>query len=300
MRFTAKNNNVISLAFITVISFAIASCTGGGETKEAAEGFKIDSAASTALQVGNVVFCIPSPIQTAVLIKDVGANYSKEMLNSTQNTNSYSTNYLKSLNLGIYGADLGYSTIYEQPQDGIKYLKVVQGLADDIGVSGAFSAEMMKRITENLGNQDSMLSMVSDCYRSTNAFLQNNDRDDVCALILAGGWIESLYFVTQIAGSMTNQEIINRIGEQKNTLNNLIKLIEPHYNQPEFRELLDQLIDLSYVFDEVEIKYTFEEPTVDVDKKISTINSTSEVIITDEQIKSISEKIESIREQIVG
>ena len=142
--------------------------------------------------------------------------------------------------------------------------------------------------------------MVSDCYRAANAYLQNNDRDDACALILAGGWIESLYFVTRIAGTMTNQDIINRIGEQKSTLNNLIKLIEPHYNRPEFRELIDQLIDLSYVFDEVEIKYTFEQPKVDVNKQISTINSTSEVIITDEQIKSISEKIQLIREQIIG
>lgn len=298
MRFTTKNT--INLVFLSVMSLVIAGCTGGEGTKEASEDLTIDSAASTVLQIGNVVFCIPSPIQTAILIKDVGANYDKEMLNATQNTNSYSTNYQKALNLGIYGADLGYATIYEQPQDGIKYLKAVEGLADDIGVSGAFSAEMMKRITENLGNQDSLLGMVSDCYRAANAYLQNNDRDDACALILAGGWVESLYFVTRIAGSMTNQEIINRIGEQKNTLNNLIKLIEPHYNQPEFRELLDQLIDLSYEFDEVEIKYTFEQPKVDVDKQISTINSTSEVIITDEQIKSISEKIQIIREQIVG
>jgi len=298
MRFTAKNT--INLVFLSVISLVIASCTGGEGTEEASEDLTIDSAAATVLQIGNVVFCIPSPIQTAILIKDVGANYDKEMLNATQNTNSYSTNYQKALNLGIYGADLGYATIYEQPQDGIKYLKVVEGLADDIGVSGAFSVEMMKRITENLGDQDSLLGMVSDCYRAANAYLQNNDRDDACALILAGGWIESLYFVTRIAGSMTNQEIINRIGEQKNTLNNLIKLIEPHYNQPEFRELLDQLIDLSYEFDEVEIKYTFEQPKVDVNKQISTINSTSEVIITDEQIKSISEKIQLIREQIIG
>lgn len=298
MRFTTKNT--INLVFLSVISLVIASCSGGEGTNEASEDLTIDSAASTVLQIGNVVFCIPSPIQTAILIRDVGANYDKEMLNATQNTNSYSTNYQKALNLGIYGADLGYATIYEQPQDGIRYLKVVEGLADDIGVSGAFSAEMMKKITENLGNQDSLLFMVSDCYRAANAFLQTNDRDDACALILAGGWIESLYFVTRIAGSMTNQEIINRIGEQKNTLSNLIKLIEPHYNQPEFRELIDQLIDLSYEFDEVEIKYTYEQPTVNVDKQNSIINSTSEVIITDEQIKNISEKIQLIREQIIG
>ena len=297
MILTTKNNNIVILAFIT--AFAIGGC-GGGEESEDASGVKIDSAASAALQIGNVVFCIPSPIQTAVLIKNVGANYSKAMLNSTQNTVSYSTNYLKALNLGVYGADLGYATIYEQPQDGIKYLKAVQGLADDIGVSGAFSPEIMKRITDNLGSQDTLLNMVSDCYRSANAFLQNNDRDDACALILAGGWIESLYFVTQIAGSMANQQIINRIGEQKATLNNLIKLLEPHYNQPEFRELLDQLIDLAYGFDDVNVKYTFKQPTVDADKKTSTINSTSEVIITDEQIKNISEKIQLIRDQIIG
>ncbi|MFH1319314.1 MAG: hypothetical protein ABII90_01510 [Bacteroidota bacterium] len=299
MKYNIITNSIKSILFIAIISFAIG-CTNEEGVKETTEDLLVvDSTASSVLQVGNVVFSIPSPIQTAVLIKDVGANYNKEMLNPSENISYYSTNYQKALNLGIYGADLGYASIYEQPQDGLKYLNSVKKLADNIGVSGAFSAETMKKITEYLGNTDSLLGMVSTCYRSANAFLKENDREDVCALILAGGWIESIYFVTQIAGTMDNQKIIDRIGEQKNTLDNLIKLIEPHYNDPQFTELLDQLYDLALEFDDVEIKFIFEKPTHDNDNKITTVNSRSEVIISDEQIKRISEKVFSIREQII-
>mgnify|MGYP001561723146 FL=1 len=297
-----KSKSALYKGFTLFISLIILlwGCNSGDELKDTIDEEKTDSAASNVLELGNVVFCIPSPIQTAILVKDVGASYDKKLLNSPGNKSSYSTNFQKALNLGVYGADLGYVTIYEQPQDGISYLNTIKDLADDIGVASAFSPEIMKRISENIGNQDSLLNMVSSCYRSLNAFLKENERDDVCALVLAGGWIESTFFVTRISGILKSQELVNRIGEQKSTLNNLIKLIEPFYNDPQFTELLDQLYDLADDFDGVVVEYEYAKPTVNESKKLTIINSKSKVTITEEEIQVIREKIEALRNQIVG
>ena len=288
------------ITLLAIGSLFLTSCGGGEELESDPEAVKIDSSGTNVLELGNTVFCIPSPVQTAILVKEVGAAYNKELMNSPDNYSSYATDFQKALNLGVYGADLGYATIYEHPQDGLRYLKTVQGLADDIGVASAFSPAMIARITNNIGNQDSLLNMVGHCYRSLNAFLQENDRDDVCALVLAGGWIESTYFVTVISGTFESQELVNRLAEQKTTLENLIKIIEPFYNDPQFTELLDEMYDLSDDFDKVKLEYVYEKPTVDEKNKKTIINSRSKVIISPELISSIRAKIATLREQVIG
>jgi hypothetical protein len=47
------------------------------------------------------------------------------------------------------------------------------------------------------------------------------------------------------------------------------------------------------------MKYTFVEPTLQADKKLTILNSKTEVKITPEQIQAISDKIASIRKSIV-
>ncbi len=142
--------------------------------------------------------------------------------------------------------------------------------------------------------------MVGSAYRSLNQFLQENDRADVCALVLTGGWIESTYYVTSISGTMDSQELVDRLGEQKSTLENLIKLIEPYYNDPQFTELLDLLYGLSNDFDKVKIEYSYEEPVVDEEAKKTIIKSTSKVTISEEMIQSIRTKIDELRAEIIG
>ncbi|MBN8695679.1 MAG: hypothetical protein J0L87_04035 [Bacteroidetes bacterium] len=288
-----------TLVLLSVTALLTTGC-GGDETANTDELPPVDSTQTTILNVNGEIFSIPSPIQTAFLIKNSGATYSKEVLNPANKSSQYSTNFSKALNLGIYGADLGYVTIYDQTQDAIGYLNAAKKLADELGVSGAFDAQTIDRFQKNLGNKDSMLVLVGVAYRSSDSYLKNNDRNDVSGLVLAGGWLESLYFATNVYKTKPNEDVKRRIAEQKSSLQSLIKLLTQYYSQPEYTEFIDNLNDLSTVFDGVEFKYTYEKPTTDAEKKMTTINSKSEVNITPEQIESISQKVKSIRSAIVG
>ncbi|MBL7890403.1 MAG: hypothetical protein JNL24_12680 [Bacteroidia bacterium] len=288
-----------SLVLLSVTALLTTGC-GGDDAANTDELPPVDSTQTTILNVNGEIFSIPSPIQTAFLIKNSGATYSKEVLNPANKSSQYSTNFSKALNLGIYGADLGYVTIYDQTQDAIGYLNAAKKLADELGVSGAFDAQTIDRFQKNLGNKDSMLVLVGVAYRSSDSYLKNNDRNDVSGLVLAGGWLESLYFATNVYKTKPNEDVKRRIAEQKSSLQSLIKLLTQYYSQPEYTEFIDNLNDLSTVFDGVEFKYTYEKPTTDAEKKMTTINSKSEVNITPEQIESISQKVKSIRTAIVG
>ncbi|HVA99061.1 MAG TPA: hypothetical protein VNG53_09215 [Bacteroidia bacterium] len=292
-------NVVFVLATVSVLSFGCKS--SGDKSADASTAPKIDSNKTTVVNVNWHLFSIPSPIQTAFLIQKSGATYDKTILNPAAKSANYSSNFQKAINLGVYGADLGYVTMYDQPQDAIAYLHSVKTLADALGVSSAFDKQTLDRFQKNIGNKDSLLMLVSVAYRESDAYLKNNQRNNVSGLILAGGWIESLNFATDVLKTKNTTEIQNRIADQKTSLQSLIAMLTPYTaDDADSKKLVDNLNDLSKLFDAVQIDYQFVSPTVDVPNKTTTVNSKSDVKITPEQIQAITQKIQSIRTQIVG
>ena len=79
--------------------------------------------------INDILQRIPAPLEISVLLKESGKQYNASFLNPTDNLARYNTNYKKALNLGIYGTDLGYTNIYEQNNDGIKYMATIKELA---------------------------------------------------------------------------------------------------------------------------------------------------------------------------
>jgi len=284
------------ICLLIPVTMLFSACGGGNDDENVDKKLEntIDSS-NVALGVSGKVFIIPSPIQTAILIQKSGAAYDKGMMNATDKANSYSTKFQKCLNLGIYGADLGYTTLYDQTQDAITYFKVTNDLATDLGLSSAFDNNLIQRFQKNLGKKDSMLSLVSVAYRASNDFLKDNERNEEAALIIAGGWIETLQFAIGVMKTKGNEDIKRRIAEQKNTLNNLISLLSAYQGNEEYAELLQKLNDLKTEYDKVGYKYIYETPVTDEVNKVTTITSKSEITITPESINAIGEKIAAIR-----
>jgi len=246
--------------------------------------------------IGDQIFSIPSPVQTAFLIKDVGVPFNSDYVNPADNAMNYSSNFSKALNLGVYGADLGYLTIYEQTDGALRYLKSVRGLSKELGLEGAFDEKLADRFSSNIGNQDSMLVFVSDAYRSSDNYLKENDKNDVAALVLAGGWIESMYIAADAAVSSNNPLLIERLGDQKNPLISLIAMLG-QYNAD--ADLINELEDLLGIFAGIKYTYEYVPSSTNESKKETTIKSKHTVEIADGDLEAIINKIESIRTEIV-
>jgi hypothetical protein len=288
---------------IALVALTLFNCSGGDKKKEGVEETPVDTAKvvnNGVLNVRGELFSIPSPVQTAMLIQKTGSSYDKSILNVTSNSGQYKTDFSKALNLGIYGADLGYVTMYSKTQDALSYLAAVKKIADDLGVSGAFDAKTMDRINKNITVKDSMLVLVGVAYRASDAFLKNNQRNDVSGLILAGGWIESLNFAISVNKLKENEEIKMRIAEQKQALGSIIKLLSQYQSQSGYSELIDDLKDLAKVYDTVTFKYIYEKPETNEAAKTTTINSHTEINITKEQINLITTKLIALRNKIIS
>ena len=246
---------------------------------------------------------IPSPLEIAVLLKESGTNYDQGLLNDTKNIAQYNSSFKKALNLGIYGTDLGYTNIYEQNQDALSYLNAIRELADGLSIGRLFNFGTIKRLATNSRNLDSLLLITTQNFNNINAHLQEQQRANLSVLLLTGGWIEALHIICQTTErNMDNQELKDRIGEQKIIMENIMLLLSLYSeSNPNIKELQEKMTVLQEKFENIEITSTYAESTLEEVNGIVTIsnNSTSTVVITNENIQEIAATTASIRNYII-
>lgn len=248
----------------------------------------------------NKLFSIPSPVQTSYLIKRLDISFNRSLLNDENKVNDYVTEQKQALNLGIYGADLGYAALYNEKATTIKYLSSIQKLTSQLGLDGAFDTSFYDRFKNQGAAGDSMILLMTDAFKKADFFLKESQRKPVTALILTGGWIESLYFACELESKNQSSEIRTRIGEQKRSLSSVIEILE-EYNQDGANDsLITKLKGLQESFEKIKSVYTYSAPETDEEKHLTTFNHTLEVQLSTELLKEIQNKVIEIRNEIIN
>ena len=253
--------------------------------------------------INSILQQIPSPLEISVLLKESGTKYNSNILNTTDNLSKYNSNYKKALNLGVYGTDLGYTNIYEQNQDGIKYLTSIKSLADGLNIGQFFDIETIARLAANSKNLDSLLLITTQNFNSINHYLQTQSRANLSVLLLTGGWIEAMQITCQVAAKdPKNKNLQEKIGEQKIILEQIVLLLSFYKDDENMASLLKDLSDLKVAFDKINIIYTYKESTMKIVDGVAVIedNSTTTINITDKDIAAITSLTNSIRNKIIS
>jgi len=290
-----------SIIFSIALLGVLTACGGNEAVKKPEIDEEIlDPNSSLNTNFDGKIFSIPSPIQTSMLIKESNIAYSENLLNPTANVSNYTTESKRALNLGIYGTDLGYAALYNQNSVSLKYLSAIEKLTNELKLEGAFDKQFMTRFDKNSTNQDSMLVIVSEAFRKADNFLKSTDRKNTSVLILTGGWIESLYFACEMNSSNSNKKIIDRIGEQQETLNTIIEILKLYNKNGENDDILSDMQELKLSFDQINIEYDFVAPKTDESKKLTTLQHRTVVKIDSNVLNMITSKISTIRAKIIG
>jgi len=258
------------LGFIIISSF-LASC--GSEQKSAVQEPVVETEAEMTeadlAQADAMIQNMPSPIEMAILVKHAGGEYNASLLNDVKKLDSYLTNGKKTINMGIYSSDVGYTSLYKQTQETVFYLNNVRKLSDDIGLSDAFDQAMFDRVETNIENRDSLLQILSSSYDMANQYLKENNRMNTSVLMIAGGWIESMYLAANLGvGGGRPQDIISlRILEQELVLGKIVSSMRMIDDDPMVAEFASKLEELSKVLVAKEIRIgEGEDATVDAEK----------------------------------
>lgn len=291
------------LIFVVVIVFTACNQQADKQTnsKELMTNYKTEELENTEKTIKKVFFNLPSPIELTQTILSANHTFNTELLNSVDNISKYNSSTKKSLNFGIYGADLCYCRVYEQLQESINYLSAIRQISDELQIPEEEGSKTIDRIEKNLNNRDSVFDIIADTYAEADGYLKENERDETATYILVGGWVEGMYFATSIAKENPEKEdIINRIAEQKYSLENLILLISDYVNSPVIKDIMPNLKKLNGIYENIDISY--DKPVIVTDKEtnVTTINNKTEILITNEQIQEITKIIENIRSIIIN
>jgi hypothetical protein len=244
------------------------------DSDENTEGTGLDSQKISAQNVFNTISSRSTIIE---LTKNANAEYNVQYLSNPDNVSKYALESSRALNLGVYGADLNVASIYDQTQESMLFFKCVSILAKTIGVSDSFDENMGDRMTTNQSNRDSTLSIISQAFKSADETLRKNGRPSTSALLVAGAWIEGLFVACETAKETKNEPIIKEIFLQKESLTNLIELL----NSSKINE------EAGYVL-------------VDLKEIKAIIEAKTDAIFTPESLAALDVKVSALRAKIIS
>lgn len=259
----------------------------------------------------NTIIEIVSPVESAALIKQVGVSYNNQLLNNPAKYTAYQTDIKKALNLGIYSTDLGYATINEQNAEALSFLNAVKKTAEGISLKdgtnlGRFiDFNKILSLGANRQNLNKLLEETSNTFESMSLALERENRSDLAALILTGGWLETLHITCQVALTNPNQALDERVVQQKLILEKLMPVLSQFTGQSEYiNGIYGDLSKLNQIYS----KYTFGETastssTTTTEGGIEVLSvsgeaDTSDVSLSKEDLQNISNLVSQIRAEV--
>lgn len=261
-----KSLKKLFLLLIPVVMFALSSCKEEKQddtTEEGMTGTSNDLIDNKQISAQNVFNSIPARAEIVRLIGESKIDYDPDFLNNPDVASKYSLENSRALNLGVYGADLSVAGAFDQTQESMLFLKCVNVLSKNLGVSTAFDQHMMDRMEAYKENRDSTLEIIAQSFRKADEFLKQNDRPGTSALILSGAWIEGIHISCRIAQKIDDsQNIIKTILKQDESLKHLINMVEASNVSEDAKYIVEGLKDLKVSFEEDNKKNTFTMATI--------------------------------------
>jgi hypothetical protein len=292
------------LIFILVASILIGCKSGGNKAAEdAAVDIPRDNTAvyEDIKQAEKIFNALPSPLESAMLIKSAGARFEESLLNPVENGNNYVTNKSMALNLGIYTCDLSFASMYEQTQLIINYMNAAKKMADGLGILDAIEQEQIDRLEENINNTEVIMEIVSETFMNSNSYLEDNGQPAIAAMVLVGGWFEGLYISTQLVdmADFDGNKLVGRIIDQKLSIDVLLNLLDSSKGNPAVDEIMVQVNKLKLVFDKISISTSPIRTEYDQTSNTTVLKSEIKTDMTPAVFKELAATVSEIRSTFV-
>jgi hypothetical protein len=217
---------VFGLSALVLISCHHENGPSGNTVPGADTSKSANKAAEMAADQDSETFLLPSPLQIASIFKNAGLVFFPGLTSAVKDAAQYNSTFDAAINMGIFSADLSYCVLNKQTQEALDYMKVVKSLSEKLGFGSVFqSNSLMNRFQNNMGNTDSLASVIADLQMETDSYLEANKQKYVGIIAFCGAWVESMYVGSKVYEKGKSSNVSSRISEQMNILDNLEKLL---------------------------------------------------------------------------
>ncbi|HLO61065.1 MAG TPA: hypothetical protein VK179_20110 [Bacteroidales bacterium] len=232
-------------------------------------------------------------VEMSSLFKTSGAVFKQDILNSPDKLSNYVTSSKKALNLGVYAVDLSYAKVSEQLETAGRYFNAMQKMAEEMGIPSDYFKNTAQRFDKNIDNKDSLIAIANEVYMASDNYLRENERYAASAQIILGGWVEAIHIAANVATSTKDLDVIERLADQKQSLTNVINMLNDYSSDVDINKNLQKLKELQPVFDSfvVEMDGNFNATSPAGKKEIQTYL---------QKVDQISKQINLIRAEIIS
>lgn len=265
---------VILPIFILSLS-GLSSCKNRQEKKEK-EKVELEQVKKIENEVEKNVYPLPTSAEVIRRLSDLDVGYIFGISNPAENAKKYFTSTKRAMNLGVYGADLSYATLYNVQQQVINFLDAIRSLTNELNMSKIYDETLYDSIKQNIDNKDELVKILKEAFNSTYANLSDNDQQPLALLVVGGAWVEGVYLTTHVSEAAYQVAGIAKVLlDQKDSFDMFLEVTKQYMNDPSIKDFVNLL-----------------EPM----KKINEGLTTS---LTNQNIIDITKTIEGIRSQVV-
>ena len=229
---------ILSLAFLT----SCTSCKNRTAVKQQKKTEK-EQVKTIENQIETNVYPLPTSAQVIKMLRELEVGYIIGLSNPVENTKKYFSSSTRAINLGVYGADLSYATLYNMNQDVINYLSAIRSLANELNMSKIYNEDLYTKIKTNFDNRDELVKILTSAFNDTYGYLSENDQQPLALLVVGGAWVEGMFLTTNVSEAAYQVAGISKVLlEQKKSFEQYLDITQPYLNDPsvgDFVKLLD-------------------------------------------------------------
>ncbi len=224
-------------------------------------------------QIETNVYPLPTSAQVIKMLSEFEVGYTFGITNPVENSKKYFSSSARAINVGVYGADLSYATIYNQQQAVIDYLSAIRSLANELNMSKIYDENLYNEIKNNFDKRDTLVNILTNAFNNTYAYLIQNDQQPLALLVVGGAWVEGVWLTTQVSDAAYQYEGISKVLlEQKKSLDQYLEITQPYMNNQTVSDFVKTLDPVKKVYDGIGTSLT-EQNIKDITTAIVDIRS---------------------------
>jgi hypothetical protein len=268
-----KKTIVAMILPFLVLSFI--GCNSGSGNKKAPtqklKNIEAQQVKTIEKEISKNVYPLPTSVQVIKMLTDLEVGYIIGISNPPESSKKYYTSAKRSINLGVYGADLSYATLYNISQEVIDYMDVIRNIANDLNMSKIYNAPLYDSIKKNFDNKDRLVKILTDAFNDTYAYMSENDQQNLAMLVVGGAWVEGMYLTTHVSEAAYQVAGISKVLiEQKKSFDLYLDLTKPYMDDSMIKDFVNNLEPIKKVYSGLGTSLTMEN-IKDITTAISTI-----------------------------
>ena len=235
---------------IVLVNLIMASCSNDSKSKKVSD--EIDDVAVK--DVVDIVDNIPiiTSYEMINLLNESGAGYIFDITNPADNIENYISYKQKAINLGIYTADLTYTSTYQKKDETSNYLDNFVELVNDLEIT-TLNQSFFESVQNNLDNKDSLVQIIRNAQSDTYKFLNDTGKDALALYAIIGSYVEGLYLIGTTINFAENKEPLFKILlKNRKVLVLLIATLDSYEGDGDFGDLKSSLKNINDLFNKVE------------------------------------------------